>query len=299
MKISELSKNDLRATLASSGLAIRIGPFNIKLYSTIPSIVAHVSMFYGEYQFPQDDQFIDFHISLKRAGGFRRWLKPQVFFYLDEFIPFKPLPYEQAPAMFEWGLNWCIASTAHQYFIIHAAVIEKNGKAIILPGMPGAGKSTLCSGLCLSGWRLLSDEMTLLDPKTFQITPVPRPVSLKNQSIDLIRKFSSNAYIGKQAEDTAKGTIAHLRPLRTSIQNANIKVSPYAIVFPEYQEGSQVFLEARNKTIALIEIQKNAFNTHILGRVGFNTANELIRRLNIYSLSYSKLNDVIPLFDEL
>ena len=52
---------------------------------------------------------------------------------------------------------------AHQYLIIHAAVVEKNGLAAILPAPPGSGKGTLTAGSVLSGWRLLSDELTLID----------------------------------------------------------------------------------------------------------------------------------------
>lgn len=298
MKVSELSSLIIEKKLSSAGLGIKIGPFSIKLKSSIPDIAEHIENFYAEYPL-SEDCFFDFHISLKKVGGLRRWVKPQVLFFHDEYSPFKPLPYDQAPAMFEWGLNWCIASMAHHFFIIHAAVVEKDGKAIILPGMPGAGKSTLCSALCLSGWRLLSDEMTLLDPKTFEITPVPRPVSLKNQSIELIRTFFSDAYIGRKAEDTAKGTVAHLRPLSSSIDNANVKAIPHVVVFPKYKEGCPVHLTMQKKTTALIDIQKNAFNTNVLGHTGFVTAHDLIRRLNIYSLSYSQLNDVMPVFDDL
>ena len=42
----------------------------------------------------------------------------------------------------------------------------------------------------VSGWRLLSDEMTLLSTSDGQIYPVPRPISLKNESIDVIQKLS-------------------------------------------------------------------------------------------------------------
>ena len=65
--------------------------------------------------------------------------------------------------MLEWGLNWCVAGHAHQYLMLHAAALERNGRAVILPGDPGAGKSTLTAALMLSGWRLLSDEITLVD----------------------------------------------------------------------------------------------------------------------------------------
>ena len=90
-------------------------------------------------------------------------------------------------------MNWCIAGHAHHYLMLHAAVLEKNGQAVILPGDPGAGKSTLTALLALSGWRLLSDEITLIDRDDGLIVPLARPVSLKNASIDVVRAFSSDA----------------------------------------------------------------------------------------------------------
>jgi hypothetical protein len=43
-------------------------------------------------------------------------------------------------------------------------VLERGGRALLLPAPSGSGKSTLCAGLAFNGWRLLSDELALLDP---------------------------------------------------------------------------------------------------------------------------------------
>ena len=68
----------------------------------------------------------------------------------------------QGFAMFEWGLNWVVANHAHQFAIVHAAAVEKDGRGFIFPGAPGSGKSTLCAALVSRGWRLLSDEMAMI-----------------------------------------------------------------------------------------------------------------------------------------
>src|SRR3546814_15972535 len=83
--------------------------------------------------------------------------------------------------MLEWGLNWCIGAHGHQFLIIHAAVIERNGLAAILPGAPGSGKSTLTACLVHNGWRLLSDEMALVSLQDGGLTALARPISLKNR----------------------------------------------------------------------------------------------------------------------
>ena len=70
-------------------------------------------------------------------------------------MPFQPLPAYMALPALEWGINWCVANRANQYLMLHSAVVEKRGSAIVFPAWPGHGKTTLCAGLMLSGWRLL------------------------------------------------------------------------------------------------------------------------------------------------
>ena len=182
MKLSSLPRAELRRRLRQEGLGLNIGPFTIRLNSPLTVVAEGLEQLYGAFTLTSDTDFIDFRVALNAPPGLRRWFRPQVIFSFDGFIPFKPLPQIQAFAMFEWGLNWVIANNAHQYLIIHAAVIERNGVVCILPGTPGSGKSTLCAALVCKGWRLLSDEMALISTATGDIYPVPRPVSLKNQT---------------------------------------------------------------------------------------------------------------------
>jgi len=178
---SKDSLKNIKADLNYSGLRFKTGPFNIAVTSDIPAVAKHIFLFYSHCFSKTSSEFIDLHIEVNSVGGFRRFYKPQVTFVFDGYEPFIPLPIEQAPAMFEWGLNWCIANTAHQYLIIHSAIVEKNGKGLILPGTPGSGKSTLCAALINKGWRLLSDEMALLSLSDGLVYPAPRHVSLKNK----------------------------------------------------------------------------------------------------------------------
>ena len=297
MNIDQLGNFQVRRLLSSHGLPIKIGPFWINLQSSIPDIARHISFFYAECETENSSGFFDFHITLKKYGGIRRWIKPQVIFLLDEYAPFKPLSYQHAFAMFEWGLNWCIATTAHHYLIIHAAVLEKDGKAIVMPGVPGSGKSTLCAAMSLGGWRLLSDEMALMDPAALDITPVPRPVGLKNESIQVISTFFPEAKIGPAARDTAKGTVAHLQPTSHSIRQTDAKSRPHAIIFPKYTPGSDLCLQRKSRGRALLEIQENAFNTHVLGKAGFDAVRSIVDQLPVYSLEYSELDQALPVMD--
>ena len=194
--------------------------------------------------------------------------------------------------MFEWGLNWCVANNAHQYLVIHSAVVEKNGKAIIFPGTPGSGKSTLCAGLVSQGWRLLSDEMALLSTETGLITPIPRPISLKNESIDIVRSFANDdIFVGTPVHDTAKGSVAHMCAPTSSVARSDEPAMPAAIIFPKYRKGANIELSPLSKGRTFIELAENSFNYHILGSTAFSVLTAMLDQCECFRLSYHNLDD--------
>jgi hypothetical protein len=179
--------------------------------------------------------------------------------------------------MFEWVMNWCVTHRAHSYLIIHAAVLERHGRAVVLPAPPGSGKSTLCAALVTRGWRLLSDEMTLVRLEDGAVLPLPRPVSLKNGSIDVIRAFAPDAVLSPPVENTTKGTIAHLKAPPASIARAD-PARPAFIVFPRYEAGPPPALSPLPKARAFMSVAENAFNYQVLGVRGFTALGCLIER---------------------
>src|ERR1700722_506057 len=61
-----------------------------------------------------------------------------------------------------------------------AALIAPNGKKVLIVGQSGAGKSTTTMALALRyGWKVLGEDLVLLDQKTDQIINFASPFSLK------------------------------------------------------------------------------------------------------------------------
>ena len=300
MKLLQLPPAELRRQLAGPGIWMRTGPFSLKVQSRIPFVAEGLAELYGQFEVRgMHESFADFHVSVNPPANLRRWLRPQAAFSFDGAQPFKPLPRDQAFPMLEWGLNWCVSTQAHQYLIIHAAVVEKNGLAAILPAPPGSGKSTLTAGLVQSGWRLLSDELTLIDRKTGLIHPLPRPVSLKNQSIDVIRQFAPNVYINRASHDTIKGTVAHMRPPRESVLRQHETARPGWVIFPKWEAGVRATLMPRSQAQTFMFLAQNAFNYSHLGADGFRVGTALIDRAACYDFHYSQLHEAVAVFDRL
>lgn len=252
---------------------------------------------YADFPLSTASSFLDFRIDIQAPSALRRWFRPQVNFDFDGIRPFKPLPINQAFAMFEWGLNWVIANHAHQFAIVHAATVEKNGRGYVFPGVPGSGKSTLCAALVCRGWRLLSDEMALISLEDGMLWPIPRPVSLKNASIEIIRKFGTDVFLGDVVADTAKGNIAHMRPPKASVESAMVPAAPYAVVFPTYRAGAQTEFFELSKGQTLMRLAENCFNYPVLGAAGFNCLADAVEKSRCHTAVYADLDDVIAALD--
>ncbi|WP_317202232.1 HprK-related kinase A [Janthinobacterium sp.] len=296
LTLASLAPAELAARLAAGALLLRTGAFQVRLHSAIPAVAEGIGLLYGDYPLLPADGFADFHLRLERPRGLRRWFKPQVRLLFDGQSLFQALPLQQAFPMFEWGLNWCIANRAHRYLIIHAAVVERNGRAAILPAPPGSGKSTLCAALVHHGWRLLSDELTLLRLEDGHALPLPRPISLKNGSIPLLRAYLPGATLSAPVADTLKGTLAHLRAPSASVARGGESARPAWIVFPQYVAGAAPTLEALTPARAHMRMAENAFNYSLLGRAGFDALAAVIDMSRHYLFRYGALDDAVAAF---
>lgn len=297
--VASLTPAQLRHRLARGRLMMRTGGFNVRVAARVDSVARAIGILYADYPLLQEDAFSDFQISLERSGGLRRFFRQQVRAHADGVMPFFPMPVAHAFPFFEWALNLFVSTSVNSMLIIHAAVVEKNGLAAILPGTPGSGKSTLCAALVNRGWRLLSDELTLIRIADGQIVPLPRPVSLKNASIDIIKAYAPQAVFSASVTDTSKGTIAHMKPPTDSIRRAEEIARPAWLIFPKYVAGAATRLDPVPRAGGLMKLADNAFNYSGLGLQGFETAANLIDAVDCHDFQYSILDEAISVFDAL
>jgi hypothetical protein len=296
LKISDYSVSQLGRLLRQGELLLRLGPFVAQIKTDVPALASDIALIYGDFETCANNTFADFHVAVSREVGARRWIKPLVRFYFDGRPSFIPLPATQAFAMLEWGLNWCVAAHCHQYLIIHAAVIEKDGKAAVLPAPPGSGKSTLCTGLVMRGWRLLSDELALYDMDSGQIYGMSRPINLKNRSIDVVKSFAPQAVMTASVPNTTKGTVALLRPPTSSVARVNEPVQAAWIVLPKYQPETEPELAPHSKARTCMLLAEQSFNYAVLGERGFEAITNLVDKCQCFQFTYSRLDDAERVF---
>jgi HprK-related kinase A len=297
--VKDLAPGLLQQTLRGPGLNLRTGPVVTRIRSHVPAVERGIALHYAGHPVETDAAFADFHVSVDRPSGLRRWVHPQVVFRFDGEEPFAPLPGPQGFPLLEWGLNWCVYTYCQQFVTLHSAVLARDGRAVILPAPSGSGKSTLCAGLAFSGWRLLSDELTVFDPDTLEIVPVPRPISLKNRSVDVIRAFAPQAVFSPAVPDTVKGTVAHVRPPGDAVLQAQTRARPHWVVLPRYQAGAPATLTPAPRSRVLMALVENTFNYSIHGQRAFELLAEVTGRCECYEFTYSNLDEAVALFDQL
>ncbi len=299
MRISELALPEVSKRLGTGELVTVCGPFAVRITSDLRSIAQGLHTLYADFPVLDETHFVDFEVEITPPSLLRRYLRPQVRLTCDGRSPFKPLPLEQAFPMLEWGLNWVITTHAHDYLVIHAAVVERDGRALILAADPGSGKSTLCAALVQAGWRLLSDELALVSLQLGSIFPIARPISLKNKSIDIVRALGPEIELSPVCNDTAKGDIAHMRPPGASVAALAVPAVPAMVLFPKYQAGAEQTTEAVGQAHAFLELVRHAFNFPLLGEDAFDAIDRLLDQVSVFRVGYSAFDQVMPEIDRL
>ncbi len=79
---------------------------------------------------------------------------------------------------------------------VHAGVVAVDGRAIVLPGLSRAGKSTLVLALLREGARLLSDELLAYDPARALLLPFPRAVKVRDECVGYFAEYATG-FVGE------------------------------------------------------------------------------------------------------
>jgi hypothetical protein len=86
----------------------------------------------------------------------------------------------------ESALCEAIIRSQQSSIAVHAAALYSVDSVVLLVGPSGAGKSTLSLALSRRGMTAATDDVTLVDPKTLRVLPIPRPFHLDRQSVLLL-----------------------------------------------------------------------------------------------------------------
>ena len=268
-----------------------VGAARLAVASPIERLHEHLNLVYPHHEPIAQPLFADARMALLPGSRFRPRGR-QVMLWADGQRPFEPYPYNCALPLFEWGSNFLLSQRLNAYLLLHAGVVARDDRALILPAAPGSGKTTLTCALHLAGWRFLSDEFGVIDMETGELLPMVRPAPLKNRSIDVIGS-RAGAVLGPLFAKTRKGDVSHFVPDRDSFLARHRRATPALIVFPRYQAGAALQCTPVHRAQAAMRIGLNSFNYQALGPLGFNAAVALAQRTVSCELVYGNLDEAI------
>jgi len=278
------------------GLDLRIGPVAFRIGSAWPGPLDALAKLYAGYPTPEDG-LCDFTVRLEPGKPWRRFVRPSVAIRGDYVLPDAvPMVLAHGLLAAEMGMNLQMALGQKSYLLLHAATVEKDGRALLMTGESGAGKSTLAALLGERGWRLLGDEFALLDLVSGALHPFPRAVSLKNGAIAVLEAEVEAARFGPRLEGTPKGAIRHLRPNADALARMDEPARPALILFPRF--GAAAAVRGVGQAEVFVRLTQASTNYVALGRRGFDGLTGLVRKVPALAIDYPDAETAIGLVED-
>lgn len=221
-------------------------------------------------------------VDLVQVGG--RWAA-----YQDGFRTVTAATVEGLARGMVWQLNRLALWAPSPDVFVHAAVASRGGRALIMPGRSGAGKTTLVTALALGGWSYLSDEVAAVGPDGAVVRPYPRPLALEPGSWELVPEAAGRWPAG--VPDLVHDLWLVL-PASLGAGEPAAPAVPAAVVFPEVEPGAATRLESISRADALERLLSHSINGVRNGRDGFDRLTGLVRASTCHRLVLDGLDDV-------
>jgi len=279
---------------------MEVGPISTRISIKFPSIHDDFLQVYQDYPFYEGPEITDYHLEVYAKNLYRRYFRPQVAINTLRTENFAPLPARLGLLSVEMGLNWKVAFGCKTHILFHAGVVERDGVGVIIPAMSGSGKSTLSASLAYDGWRFFSDEFGMLDTQTGDLHPYPRPMSLKNESIAVMKEWvGREALFSREYKDTPKGTICYLRPPLASLENMHKPAKPRVVIHPVFNPDAKPNIVPLTRTMAFFRLVRSSANYGDIGEPAFHALTKLAEECISYEITYSSLEEGIRLVNQI
>jgi len=149
----------------------------------------------------------------------------------------------------EREINQWLVRALSERVLLHAAAVTTLGKAILLPGCAGSGKTTLTAELVRRGAGYLTDELVIMNEETCSVIPFPKALSIKRGSL---RFFDA---LDLRPKGAPHDRVWYLDPEKLRMDSVVRRPASIGwVVFPAFQPGSATRLSrltAGEATLAL------------------------------------------------
>jgi hypothetical protein len=190
---------------------------------------------------------------------------------------------------------WTKAVNDHDFLVnLHAGVVAKGDRCILLPAPSGSGKSSLTAALTHGGFRYFSDEVGLIERGTLQVVPVPLAVCVKSTGFDVMsRYYPEIAQLPAHKRDDGK-VVVYVQPKPSDMRREPGLVSH--IFFPQFVPGEATRLQPLSRTAAFTRLMDQCVALRC--RLDRDTVGDMVRwisKIDCYALTFSSLDEAVAL----
>lgn len=155
---------------------------------------------------------------------------------------------------------------------LHAGVVARAGRALVLPGPSGHGKSTLVAALLRAGWDYVSDESLCLRWDDGAVVAYPRPLGLSAWAV---------AHLGVTGTCGEGERFVTAGDLGARTERARLEVTD--VVLSQRGDGTP-HLEPTDRSAALEALLRRGFTHHVDAGRALQVLSTLLQGARVHRL---------------
>ena len=195
-------------------------------------------------------------------------------------------------------IDFHLANHASQGLYLHAASLAKNGKAVLLAGNTGSGKSTLSFWLVNNGFQYMSDEATFIPSGSLECQGFTRPLHIRDDGLDLFDQMDHIAKLSISfSKEISFGHLLDASQLNPVLPGEKSKIK--AIIFPSYQADSKPEFEKLTPALAAFELAQCLINARNLEKNGFSEIIRLTKIIPCWRFKYGLFDQIQELLKDI
>jgi hypothetical protein len=179
-----------------------------------------------------------------------------------------------------WDLNRRAVASSSRFLPVHAAAVSFAGKAVLVPGPSGTGKTTLAAGLVKSGCTYLTDEVVAIERSTGEVVPYMKPLAIKEGSRAALSAVGIEC-VSRLDEESEPW---YVEPDQQAAVAVARRCPPGFIVLLRYSEGAPTTVASLPRSAALVALAQSSFQTLHPGSRGLELLAKVARRCRCLEL---------------
>ena len=262
----------------------------VRIVTNQERFLDHVDLFFGAFR----------REGAGAAQTFQVWVDPEPEasagwhrVHRDGELLYRTRDYRDLFLFLEWQLCG-VAVRSRRYLLLHAGMVVRRGRGVVLAGRSGAGKTTLVAALCLRGWRYVTDEILVVDPEGPAARPFPRSLLVRESAL------AGWPALRARLKESSLGGVPYLGDhwfLAPAAAPGAERAC--AVLFVEYRPGEPVTVDSLSRCRGLFELTRHTFNLGALGEPGLDALDAWTSAARFGRLSGGDLRGAVERVEEM